>query len=363
MTFLSSKLVLGAALGLLLGLALIRWVAPLGWTDHPDERKKHPHPTPLTGGLMLWILVAAGQATGWLPLGLHREEWIAIHGMALMGALDDRFGLRARYKAIAGLLVALLLGYHAAVDLLPVGGLVHVARLDLPNRLAFTVPLAVLWFWGIPQAFNLIDGLNGLSLGLAALMLSLLGYGAGTEGSFLFGAVVAALVLNYPRARHFIGDCGAFLLGTLLAILALKRGLPAHPNLALWVFAYPILDVTLVVAIRLAQRRSLAEADHNHLHDWMIARLEARPRLQAWARPLAPPLLLVLASGPMSHVMPWRFAFATGAAGLALLALVALHQFFVALGEQRRRPVPAPKPAQEPGSGALEDKARVAPRA
>jgi UDP-GlcNAc:undecaprenyl-phosphate GlcNAc-1-phosphate transferase len=344
LSLLSSKLLLGAALGLLLGLVLIRWIAPLGWTDHPDERKRHPHPTPLTGGLMLWILVALGQATGWLPLGLHREEWIAVHAMALMGALDDRFGLRARHKAVAGLLVALLLGIHAAQDLLPAGGLVHVAKLDLPNRLAYTAPLAVLWFWGIPQAFNLIDGMNGLALGLAALILSLLGYGAGTEGSFLFGAVIAALVLNYPRARHFIGDCGAFLLGTLLAILALRRGLPAHPNLALWIFAYPILDVTLVVAIRLSHRRSLAEADHNHLHDWMVARLERVAGIQAWARPLATPLLLILASGPMAHGMPWTFAHAAGSAGLALLVLVALHQFFVAQAEMRARPAEAAPP-------------------
>lgn len=358
MTLLSSKLLLGAALGLLLGLALIRLLAPKGWTDHPDARKRHPHPTALTGGLMLWGMVALGQAAGWLPLGLHREEWIAVHGMALMGALDDRFGLRARYKAVAGLLVALLLGFHAARDLLAVGGLVHVAKLDLPNRLAYTAPLAVLWFWGIPQAFNLVDGMNGLALGLGALMLSLLGYGAGTEGSFLFGAVLAALVLNYPRARHFIGDCGAFLLGTLLAILALKRGLPAHPNLALWIFAYPILDVTLVVAIRLAHRRSLAEADHNHLHDWMVARLEALPGVRGWARPLAAPLLLLLASGPMLHVMPWPHAHAAGAAGLALLVLVALHQFFVALGEMRPRPAAAPAGPPAPG-----ERPPVAPQA
>jgi hypothetical protein len=144
--------------------------------------------------------------------------------------------------------------------------------------------------------------------------------------------VLGALLLNYPRAKHFIGDCGAFLLGTLLAILALKRGLPAHPNLALWAFAYPILDVTVVVAIRLARRQGLALADHNHLHDWMVARLGGGP----WARPLATPLLLLLAAGPMLHDLPWKHAHTAGLAGLIVLLAVGADQF--------RRGLAAPLP-------------------
>ncbi len=332
----------GGLLGLSLSLAAIRWLAPRGWMDVPDARKRHQEATPLTGGLALWAVLVLGHLTGWLRLPFHGVDWTAIHAMALMGAVDDRFGLRARYKALIGLLVALVLGWHAAQGLLPQGGLVHVARLDLPNRLAFTVPLAVLWFWGIPQAFNLIDGMNGLALGLAALLLVVLGFGAGSGASVLLGAVVAALVLNYPRARHFLGDAGAFLLGTLLAILALKRGLPAHPNLALWVFAYPIVDVTLVVAIRLIQRRSLAEADHNHLHDWMSEHLERfgvpRPRLAAT------PLLLLLAAGPMLHVLPWAYAHPVGLAGLALLLVVAAAQCRIVLLRRERVEAALPEP-------------------
>jgi UDP-GlcNAc:undecaprenyl-phosphate GlcNAc-1-phosphate transferase len=350
--FLTSKVVLGAALGLLAGLACIGLVGPRGWMDHPDVRKRHPEPTALTGGLALWAMVALGQGLGWLPLPLDRQDWLAVHGMALMGALDDRFGLRARWKALAGLLAALFLGLHAARDLLAHGGSVHVAYLDLPNRLAFTAPLAVAWFWGIPQAFNLIDGLNGLSLGLTALLLGLLGWGAGSEAALLVGAVLGALLLNYPRARHFIGDCGAFLLGTLLAILALKRGLPAHPNLALWAFAYPILDVTVVVAIRLARRQGLAIADHNHLHDWMIARLGGGP----WARPLATPLLLLLAAGPMLHELPWRHGQTAGLVGLIVLIAVGIDQFRIGLG------APLPEKDEDDGpsmNGALPENTRA----
>ncbi|MBK8724995.1 MAG: hypothetical protein IPL96_02780 [Holophagaceae bacterium] len=338
-----TELVLGGILCLAFSGAAIRWLAPRGWMDAPDERKQHPFPTPLTGGLALWAALAAGQVSGLLPLPLTPLEWTAVHAMALMGALDDRLGLRARYKALVGLLVAVVLGWSAAQGLAGHGDLVRVAYLELPNRVGVTMPLAVLWFWGIPQAFNLIDGLDGLALGLSALLLSMLVFGGGTAGSLLFGAVLAALVLNYPRARHFIGDTGAFLLGTLLAVLALKRALPGHPNLALWFFAYPMVDITLVVAIRLIRRYPLAVADHNHLHDWMLARLAPLPR----GRTFATPLLLLLAMGPMLHEMPWPRAQLIGMGGLLLLFAVALDQFQRGLREPRpkeREPGVQPKP-------------------
>jgi UDP-GlcNAc:undecaprenyl-phosphate GlcNAc-1-phosphate transferase len=349
----NSLLLIGLLAGLGASWLAIRFIGPRGWIDAPDDRKHHRAPTALTGGLALWAVLVGGTAAGWLRLPLHPEDWAAIHVMAAMGVLDDRFNLRARYKALVGLLVALLMGWHAAETLAATGGpMFRVAYFEMPNRLAYTMPLAVAWFWGIPQAFNLIDGLNGLSLGLTALLLGLLGWGAGSEAALLVGAVLGALLLNYPRARHFIGDCGAFLLGTLLAILALKRGLPTHPNLALWAFAYPILDVTVVVAIRLARRQGLAIADHNHLHDWMVARLGGGP----WARPLATPLLLLLAAGPMLHELPWRHGQTAGLVGLIVLIAVGIDQFRIGLG------APLPEKDEDDGpsmNGALPENTRA----
>src|SRR5664279_4457478 len=107
------EIAVGAALGLGLSLAFILWLAPLGWTDHPDGcRKHHSRPTARTGGVVLWVVLILAQFLGLVPFRLHGVDWLAIHTMALMGFLDDRFDLLPRHKALAGLLMALALAGH-----------------------------------------------------------------------------------------------------------------------------------------------------------------------------------------------------------------------------------------------------------
>ena len=235
--------------------------------------------------------------------------------MALIGLLDDRFDLRARDKAAAGLLMALLMAFHITHDLGRAMAQVPFLGMELPTRPVVLFPLLLLWFWSIPQAYNLIDGLNGLSLGFAALLLGVLGWNLGSQSALLWGGLAAVLALNFPRARHFLGDCGALMLGTLFAILAVDAFAHKDPDLLLWVFAYPILDVTLVVVLRRWQGRSLGSPDRNHLHHWLLDQVGLRP----W---IATPVLLCLAGLPMlrATAMPWHEPIST----LGMLALVVM---------------------------------------
>ena len=151
-------------------------MAPRGWLDLPDlTRKQHNRPTARTGGVALWLGLILIQVAGKFPFHLHALDWVAIHGMALIGLLDDRFDLRARDKAAAGLLMALLMAFHITHDLGRAMAQVPFLGMELPTRPVVLFPLLLLWFWSIPQAYNLIDGLNGLSLGFAALLLGVLG--------------------------------------------------------------------------------------------------------------------------------------------------------------------------------------------
>jgi len=93
----------------LMALALLRLLGPRGWMDLPGARKQHERPTPRTGGLALWGSVSLGLALGWTQLPISRSEWICLHGLALMGALDDRHSLSPRVKALAGLGLAFTL--------------------------------------------------------------------------------------------------------------------------------------------------------------------------------------------------------------------------------------------------------------
>ena len=178
----------GMALGLGLSFAMIRWVAPLGWMDRPDmTRKHHGQAVARTGGLALWLGLILLQIAGKVPFQLQTLDWVAIHGMALLGLVDDRINLSARSKAPVGLSMAVLLALHPTMLLGKT--LDHVPFLDmhLPTHPAVIFPLLTLWFWAIPQAYNLIVGVNGLSLGFAALLLAVLGGNLGIQSSLLWG--------------------------------------------------------------------------------------------------------------------------------------------------------------------------------
>lgn len=283
----------------------------------------------LTGGLAIWGVLVLSGLLGWLPWPLHTLDWVGIHGMACMGALDDRFDLRARYKAVIGFLIAILLAVHASAQLAGAVHQLHLLNFWFAPHPVMTFPLLVFWFWSIPQAYNLIDGVNGLSMGLGLLVLAALGWHQGFQPTVLEGAMLATLVLNFPRARHFLGDCGAMMLGTLFAVLSVNLVVPSNGNLVLWVFAYPIVDVSLVVAIRAWNGQPLAGADRSHLHHWMMDHLDNK----AW---LVTPTLLCLAALPMLRITELPGAhWISLAGGCALLILCGKAFHDRTLGQDR----------------------------
>src|SRR5690348_16378857 len=101
----------GLALTLALSLICMRWVAPLGWMDHPRGRRQHGTPTPRTGGIALLVAIGLGHAFGLLQLPLPPACWVVVYGMGFMGILDDRWDIRARWKAAVSLVAALLLAW------------------------------------------------------------------------------------------------------------------------------------------------------------------------------------------------------------------------------------------------------------
>ncbi len=185
---------------------------------------------------------------------------------------------------------------------------VDVALAWAPVSLLFTA-FAV---GGVANAINIIDGFHGLAAGVLIIALSALGLlaaGAGDAQVAALCVVVAASVLgfglvNFPSGRLFLGDGGAYLLGYLLAALAVlvaMRNPQVSPWAALMACAYPILEVLLSVARRTGRRLHPGRPDRLHLHSLIQRRVirKAWPGLGPTARNAAvSPLVWALAAAP-----------------------------------------------------------------
>jgi UDP-GlcNAc:undecaprenyl-phosphate GlcNAc-1-phosphate transferase len=259
-----------AELGFLVALvvgAVFAWVAiwagrRLALLDRPSTIKPHSHPIPYTGGAaILGTLLLIGPLIGGsVPLMIGAALcW-------LVGAIDDVRGLSPLTK-LGALAPALIIG-SLAVELDPI-----------TRILAVVLGLVLL------NAFNVVDGLDGLAAGTAAgplALLALVGAG-GLIGALALGAVLGFMFFNLAPARIFLGDQGSLLLGYLLWILPLSW--LAHEGSmrfsALWIFLwlFPIVNMAFVLWVRARAGRPLLRGDRSHLYDALHRRFGLRATL------------------------------------------------------------------------------------
>ncbi len=246
-----------AAAALLTPLAA-RWARHRGIVDRPGRHKGHAAPTPLLGGLAIYLALAAGAIAGTiLGAGPGRLLAATAAGATLvfvLGLVDDLKDLPVGPRLLAQLGAAVLpvaAGAATGTGLAPI----------------VSIPLALLWIAGITNAFNLLDNMDGLAAGagsLTALMLAVLALQAGPPPGQLVpalaGACLGFLLFNFPPARIFMGDCGSLLIGFVLAVaalpLALGRGRPADALAVAAIFCLPLLDTSLVTVSRLRRGKN-----------------------------------------------------------------------------------------------------------
>ncbi|MCE9616604.1 MAG: hypothetical protein K8T26_20200 [Lentisphaerae bacterium] len=286
----------GFLITFLLTPAVRRLGRAVGMMDQPDARRVHQVPIPRSGGLAVFLGFHAACAMIFLPpwipfVGELTALWwwqflVLSSGIVALGIADDLSSLRPAIKLIGQILVALL---AYAWDM-RVG---KVLGLELP--LALDVVATVLWFLAIINAFNLIDGLDGLATGLAIIAaLGLAGASAfrHTPGDTLvllglIGACAAFLRYNFHPASIFLGDGGSMFLGFTLAAVALSTHAksPAATAIAVPLLAMgvPILDTALAVWRRTARRLlyraegagtadagQIFQADRDHVHHRLL---------------------------------------------------------------------------------------------
>jgi len=249
-----------------------------GAVDHPDARKRHKTPTPKLGGVA--VLSAFVLALGHTTTVDHEMLAIAAAAITLMlaGALDDTRGLSARVR----------LGLQLVCALAVISAGVRLNLLPGPAGIAGNVLLSILWIVGITNAYNFIDGMDGLAASLGALIAILMGLVARTSGQpglaaaclALGGALLGFLPHNLRPGRPasiFLGDSGSASVGFLLAALAIKEdwaeGDPlvslATPVLLFSVLIYDMIQTTVsrIVSGRVRTFREWIDfVGRDHIH-------------------------------------------------------------------------------------------------
>jgi UDP-GlcNAc:undecaprenyl-phosphate GlcNAc-1-phosphate transferase len=255
-----------------------RWLAfRLGAVAEPGERRIHSRPTARLGGLALYLgfgLSAALFSTNPLTLGLLLSAAV----ITTLMVFDDVGGMRATVKLI----------FQIAASLLAISLGVYIHSINLPGNhfvnlaLAVSVPLTLLWFVGLQNTINLIDGVDGLAAGVVAIVAATLMLAAINRGQTdivilsgaLIGACVGFLLYNWHPARVFMGDSGSNFLGFALAALSVLSVAKGAVLVALLVpilaLAIPIFDTGWAILRRRLRGRGIATADTGHLHHRLL---------------------------------------------------------------------------------------------
>ena len=297
-----------------------------GLIDSPDEaalttepsHKTHKTPTPLGGGLAIFLAVAISVLTAvsaaycvdsitpLLPpsiaelLTVHASGIIASAGKPIflltmcailvgLGLWDDAKNLNWRFR--------LLVEFSVAIATVAAGWRITLFLGDSPIMVALSWLISVFWIVGLINSFNMLDNMDGLSGGCAAICAAFLAGFVLTQpepggdvqwfvgGFFLIltGAGCGFLVHNRPPAKLFMGDCGSYTLGYLLATGAISavyvgQDAPCQAVLApLFVFAIPLYDMVTVICRRIRQGKSPFVGDANHLSHRIVRMGLSRP--------------------------------------------------------------------------------------
>ncbi len=277
----------GACLALVITAALLWGLQPLAirmnLLDHPTVRKDHVAPTPVTGGIAIFL--ACITAFFFIQHGSTSAAAFSVAALllVLVGVWDDLRDLRWYWRILAQATAALIIIVWGDVRVEQIGPMFGLSELSLGW---LSVPFTIFATVGIINALNMIDGADGLCglLGLAALtMLMAAALYAGNlllaeRLSVLCGALTGFLAWNMrlpwrPRAKVFLGNAGSALLGLAIAWVSFRLtqnpGHPVNPVLALWLLPIPVMDCLVLIVRRLQEGRSPFSAGHDHIHHIM----------------------------------------------------------------------------------------------
>ncbi len=257
-----------------------RLALKVGALDVPkSERKIHKNPMPYFGGIAIYIAIMACMFV-FLP---HDKTNISIMigatVLVLAGIVDDMYEMPAKIK-LAFQIIAAIIAVYGGIRIYFITNPFHSAGYSVLYTLS--VPITIIWIVGITNTINLIDGLDGLAAGvsgIAAISLLLTAITKGYDFIIIQCAIVAGAALgflphNFNPAKIFMGDTGSMLLGYMLSIVAIQGAVKSVAAITLIVpifaIGLPILDTFFAILRRMINKKSIMEADKEHLHHQLM---------------------------------------------------------------------------------------------
>lgn len=251
--------------------------------DIPDERKTHNYPVSSLGGIAIFagLILSVLLVSDFNKFNAELQYYIAgFFVIFILGLIDDIFILKAWKKALGQLAVAAMLtikGNLLVTDLHGFAGIHMLTHAESICISFFTIILLI-------NAFNLLDGVDGLAASTGLVVCLLFGVffimNNVTHYAILAfsiaGSLLAFLMYNFPPAKIFMGDSGSTLIGLVCSMLAIKfvenpsiqfdLSHYSTPAVAFGFLLIPLLDVLRVFTLRIAKRKSPLAPDRNHLH-------------------------------------------------------------------------------------------------
>lgn len=275
-----------------IGLCFMPFVIHIAKRKHlvvkPNKRTSHEGLVPNIGGLDIFIALSGTYVVG-LLFTLSVPLLAAMAVMFLVGFIDDLVDLTPFWKLVGETLAAVFLIVFGQVRIFSLYGLFGIETLA-PG---WSYVLSLIALWGIVNAFNLIDGVDGLASGLGMLYCLFFGIYFQCVGQQLLaasayaciGALAIFFIYNVFGHRHkiFMGDSGSLLIGLILTLFVFRfmelnwRGevpevlqMTAAPAVAICVMFVPLFDTMRVMLTRIKKKQSPFIADKNHIHHLLL---------------------------------------------------------------------------------------------
>ena len=260
-----------------------------GLISVPNGRTSHKGNIPLLGGLALFLGFGISTSVWTTHMDFHEFNGIFAASMILtaIGLKDDILIIDPLKKLIGEILAAVILVWFAGIRLTTLQGLFGFHELGFVLSLSFSVIVIVI----IMNAFNLIDGIDGLASGIGIIATMIFGYWFYRVDEIPFailsfsttGALAGFFYFNVlgNKNKIFMGDTGSLLLGMVLAVLSIRycelnfsssssMALESAPAIAIAILGIPLFDMIRVFTIRIFRKKSPFRADKRHIHHMLL---------------------------------------------------------------------------------------------